>query len=419
MNPLGAGGPLGVLRSAGFGALYPAAFTNVNSFPSASISTGPVTVAPSLVSNPITFYAADVRGSVAPQLFTRPIQFFPATIGGSYSLYPSLSPNQTAFYAALVRKAYLAKSTLALLYSGGSANTEPSLSLGGAVSTAAGRYIASQSFTASTIPGIQIYHAARNAIGTGTLSYFSSGSSIRWQPPSGPYTELPIQGGGWFSVGTIATGFLRLYITVSGLPLTDASQGIAIADVKDTLFASPNKTQLDNGVTQYRALYLANTSNNTARNVSLASTSLTVRSSLQIGSSFLPKSTYAVNASTALNFSGVLTVGGVAPYSTSMSSHFRREQMDSLTLAGYPSMTYFPIDRAQNSDGATVDVEILLPSDTDPGGLLSGVSWASSLFWSVIPPNRMVSFWVKRTIPAGLTQFGDESLLLDFTFDLS
>ena len=356
---------------------------------------------------------------IYPLFLDAEASILPASVSTFPAIAAGLLSEQSQIFPVLVRFVRPIKSTLVLIYSGGATNDSASASLGGPVSTVAGGYIASQSYTASTIPGIQITHASRNPEGIGSLSYSVSSGLITWQPPNGLPVSSPPFSDGWLAIGTNTGGYLRLFLTISQLPTSDTTQPIAIADLKNTLFGKPTANDIIDGVTHYRALYLVNQSENTAENVKLVLTELAIGSDLSIGSTFLPVSTYDTSPDDVLNFSGVHAFGGIAPYTTSISPRYKRERLESLTLGGYPSMSYYPIGLSQNSDGVTTDIEAQIVDSEDSTGVLSEVQWGTSLYWSSILPGKMVSFWVRRVIPPSPTSPVYERVLLDFTFDIT
>lgn len=312
-----------------------------------------------------------------------------------------------------------ASPVLTFLYSGGAGNANPDLSFGGPASQAAGKYPASQSYTASTIPGIEIIHAARNTAGSGTLEYVFSTNSVKWTDPTSNVSEVILSGDGVVAVGDSVTGYLRLRITAGSLPGSDQSQSITVAQVRDTLFTNPSSNELTSGVTDYRALYLSNEAGNDAISATLTLTDNAPESGITIGSTFIPASRYSTPEADALDFGTMNSLLSVAPYSTSLSAHFPRTTMGAGTQIMTPASGYFPQSYAQNSNGVDEDIEVQLQDGKDSSGKLVNVEWGSSLFWDTIPAGRMVSFWIRRVVPPGPATPTVERALFDLDFTVS
>lgn len=309
-------------------------------------------------------------------------------------------------------------SALSLVLSGGVGNSSPLQSIGGAASGTAAQYVVSQSYTASAIPGIEITHASRNPDGAGYLQYTASNQSVTWTNPLGVVSFVTLSADEWAAVGQAATGYLRLRITPGSLPGADQGQEITVAQENHTLFHQPASNELTSGLTDYRALYLWNQSAASAVNVSLALSSQTPESVVTIGSTFNSLSRFATPAAEGLDFRCVNHIGNIAPYSASLSGAYRRERLITVTGSKTPSMTYFPPDWGQSSNGVNEEIEVLLAGYTDPTGKLAQVEWGASLFWATIAPGRMVSFWLRRVVPPNPTLPTFEKILLDLDFTL-
>mgnify|MGYP000222731137 CR=1 FL=1 len=310
-----------------------------------------------------------------------------------------------------------ATSHLALLYSGGAGNSSPAFSIGGAASTTPARYIHSQTFTPSTISGLEITHAARNPDGVGSLSFVAANKSVVWQNPLGVSTTLALDlSQEWAAVGSTTTGFLRLRVSPEMLPVTDAVQAITVAQANHTLFGAPASNEITAGLTDYRCLYLWNQSPVALSSVNLVLTDMAPASAVQIGSTFNSISQYKTTSADGLDFGTIHPLGSVAPYTVSLAGGFRRERLEAKTRAGTPTMAFFPPDYGQDSDGATKDVDVLLADSLDSTNKLSAVLWGTSLYWGTIGAGRMVSLWVKRALPPNPTLPVTETILFDITF---
>lgn len=149
---------------------------------------------------------------------------------------------------------------LRIKLSGGAANSDPALSLGGAKSSVA---VLSQSAVAATpISGITLADAAGNTLGSGTLTYTAVGKTAQWTPPGGAI-GLPV------SIGANGTYLLRganttdgyVIITVISASLssvTNATTAVAITNQSTLFLPAVDKDTALAGATQYYCFYLQN-----------------------------------------------------------------------------------------------------------------------------------------------------------------
>lgn len=149
---------------------------------------------------------------------------------------------------------------LKFVLSGGAANTDPAAALGGAVSTAGGGVILSQSMTASTIAGVTYNDAAGNVAGNGTVTYTTSGTTLQWTPPGGgigPAVNIGVTGD--YTVYG-ADGLAHIKISsVSGSLGGNATQAVTIAYQTNKLFDNIPVSESSVGDTEYRCMYIKNT----------------------------------------------------------------------------------------------------------------------------------------------------------------
>lgn len=148
---------------------------------------------------------------------------------------------------------------LKFVLSGGAANTDPLLALGGAISTAAGGVILSQSITASTIAGVTYNDAAGNVAGTGTVTYTTAGTTLQWTPPGGaigPAVNVGVTGD-YTIYGADGIGQIKVSI-VSGSLAGNATQSVTIAYQTNKLFDDIAVSESSVGDTEYRCCYVKN-----------------------------------------------------------------------------------------------------------------------------------------------------------------
>lgn len=158
---------------------------------------------------------------------------------------------------------------LQIKLSGGSGNTDPAASTGGAKSTLA---VLSQSATFTAIPGITVVDAAGNTVGSGTLAYaYTPLKTLTYTPPGGVIgTTINISSNGRYRIQGSGTdsGYIIVDIVSASLPAGTAySRTVAIAN-QVALFLPPvDKDTAFAGATQYFLYYLDNTGATTIKSV--------------------------------------------------------------------------------------------------------------------------------------------------------
>lgn len=149
---------------------------------------------------------------------------------------------------------------LKFILSGGAANTDPAAALGGAISTAGGGVVKSQSLTASTIGGVTYDDACGNSVGTGTVTFTSSGTTLQWTPPGGTIgPPVNITPSGTYTVYG-SDGNAQIKVTsVTGSFGGDTSQNPVVANETNKLFDDVARMESVSGDTEYRCMYVKNT----------------------------------------------------------------------------------------------------------------------------------------------------------------
>lgn len=148
---------------------------------------------------------------------------------------------------------------LKFILSGGAANTDPAAALGGAISTAGGGVILSQSITASTIAGITYDDAAGNTTGSGTMTYTTSGTTLQWTPPGGSIgPAVDVGADGRYTVyGADGLGHVKVTVVAASLA-GDDTQSPTIANQANKLFDDVVQAEAAPGDTEYRCFYVKN-----------------------------------------------------------------------------------------------------------------------------------------------------------------
>src|SRR6056297_1015075 len=142
---------------------------------------------------------------------------------------------------------------LSLRYSGGAANTDPDLSLGGAISA---ERVPGQGFTASSIGGTSVIYAAGNAPGAGTLFYDVGNNTLAWlefEGLTGDPVNVDTDGRYILESGT---GYIIVDVTNAGLPAGDSSGSITITEPSNNALDDVSKAESWAGDVNYRCVYL-------------------------------------------------------------------------------------------------------------------------------------------------------------------
>lgn len=162
-------------------------------------------------------------------------------------------------------------------YSGGSTNETPALSLGGAISTAAGKRVPSQSSSPSSgvnITGITIDDAYSNAVGTGTLRWDATVSpgQMSWKPfGAASYSAgVEISADGVYAIGD-ANGYVVITATFASMPSSGTTtDDLTISDQLEKTFDNVSAQESLDGLVEYRCFYIKNTnSTTTAQDVTI------------------------------------------------------------------------------------------------------------------------------------------------------
>lgn len=144
--------------------------------------------------------------------------------------------------------------------SGGASNTDPASALGGAMSTAGGGKIGSQSLTASTISGVTYDDAAGNATGSGTVTYTTTGTLLQWTPPSGTIgVAVNIGSDGTYTImDANSASYIVVTVVAASLPGSNATQAVTVSNQTNKLFDDVSVSDAVAGDTEYRCFYVKN-----------------------------------------------------------------------------------------------------------------------------------------------------------------
>jgi hypothetical protein len=145
--------------------------------------------------------------------------------------------------------------------SGGASNTTPTASTGGAMSTVSGGRVLSQAATGlTTLTGVTIDDAAGNAEGVGSLFFDYSALTLRWTPPSGTAgSPVIVSASGEYAIqGGNNGGVLLVTVVAASLPTSDQTNSITIANQTAKMWDDVSKAESLAGASQYRGFYFKN-----------------------------------------------------------------------------------------------------------------------------------------------------------------
>lgn len=140
--------------------------------------------------------------------------------------------------------------------SGGSANTNPDLSLGGILSSS---QIKSQQAT-TAITGVTITDGIDNPAGDGTLDFVLSGTTLAWASAgdtAGAAVDVSVDGIYRLDSGT--NGFILVDVTSANLPAVDTTDAVvSVTNIANNIFDDINAVESSTGDTEYRCVYIKN-----------------------------------------------------------------------------------------------------------------------------------------------------------------
>lgn len=146
--------------------------------------------------------------------------------------------------------------------SGGAANTDPDLALGGAIST---EVILTQanSFVGGGISGVTLVDAAghdASNFGDGTLQFSFAGTLLLWTPFGGSLgAPVDVSSDGRFIIADSSSGkYLTVDVVSANLPGSDTSDSVTIGSLQNELFDDVTGEEAALGDTNYRCFYVTN-----------------------------------------------------------------------------------------------------------------------------------------------------------------
>lgn len=235
---------------------------------------------------------------------------------------------------------------LIFAHSGGVTNYDPTLDLGGLLSTSAFKQVLSQTpSTPVNVTGVTLVNAYGNPEGIGTLSFTFATKTLMWKP----YGQTTFYGmaaatSGTYVIGS-SSGYLVVTVNAAGYPGVDRTDSITIGNTGQNVFDNVTSSQSLQGKTSYRCLYI--------RNNNAVDSAPDVRVWLKTD-----------------------TPGG-----------------DNLS---------FGLDPAGKGNGSSTGVaQVIVNETTAPTGVTftAPTDWASAIQIGTLAPLQSVALWVKRTVP--------------------
>lgn len=255
---------------------------------------------------------------------------------------------------------------------GGSGNTNPHASYGGAMSTVAGGLIASQTTTVSpAIVGISVTGAAGNTVGVGTLTYSATTQAATWRPFGGVAgTPIVISTSGVYVLPSgNGAGQITISVTASSLPSGDATASVTVSAVSNNLFDDISKFESNDGDTEYRTIYVRNKA--TVATVDLISSLKIYIASQTPGADVIeigldPAGKNGTAATPSLNVTAASWVGQVA--TVTLNDDHPHKVGDYIVIAGITPSGYNGTKVVTAVTATTVSYAVT----SDPGSYTSG-----------------------------------------------
>lgn len=150
---------------------------------------------------------------------------------------------------------------LQIVYSGGAANESQANSIGGAISTAAGKRVKSQDAGTPTpeMYGVTILDAMGNPEGTGTLRWEPSTELLSWKRYGGvTFSGMVVSSDGVYTIGD-SSGYLVVQCTRASMAAVFSESAVPITASANKTFDNISPTESLLGMTDYRCFYLLNT----------------------------------------------------------------------------------------------------------------------------------------------------------------
>lgn len=305
-----------------------------------------------------------------------------------------------------------------MIYSGGPTNTNPQASLGGQASTASGRYVLSQDFTMTAIPGVTVQYVFGAPLGAGTLTYNYAGNYLLWEPASGPtFITVSLDVAGRYALGDDASvTFMQVEVAPGLLPASTTPTAVTIADKIDSVFVPPTGTDMVVGATSNIILYAYNESATDVLDMRVVLTQSTPITDVQIAGIFPQTSRFLTP-----NLQYTNSLRGCAAFGTptlrlAANSGFS-EHLNTIYHAT-PQTLYSPYYRGQASDGISVDLAPTIATPADTAGVLSGYDWGTEIDIPLIPAGKMVSFALRRVVLPGTVTYSPESITLTMSLQI-
>jgi len=235
---------------------------------------------------------------------------------------------------------------LQFIHSGGAANTDPFLDLGGIISSAAENRVKTQvATTPINVTGVTIDAAFSNTEGVGVLSWNVDTNFLSWKSyTSSVYHGATITGDGTYLLGDSA-GYLEVDVVQASLAVSNRSDTITVANETQNMFDIVSSSKSLLGDIAHRAVYIKNT------NATITATDVRIWISKQ-------------------------TPAG-----------------DYIELG---------LDPAGIGDGVTTGVMTTIATEADvPAGVSFTIpeNYSNGLLIGDLDPNETVGFWVRRTVP--------------------
>lgn len=142
-------------------------------------------------------------------------------------------------------------------YTGGAANANPQLSLGGLASSA--RVSVQTASSPVNVTGVTVASLSNNAQGVGLLSWSPTTNTLSWQPPGSPttYSQSGIIANGTYVLGG-SDGVIVVNLVYASLPSIYKQDSLTVANTMQNVFDAVAPLDSLLGSTDYRCLFVKN-----------------------------------------------------------------------------------------------------------------------------------------------------------------
>jgi hypothetical protein len=289
---------------------------------------------------------------------------------------------------------------LRLYLSGGTSNTTPLSSLGGAASQqfAGGFSTYRATWDASSLSGVTLGEAVNVAEGLATMTYSPESGLLDITYSNMVWAAAFIGGDGVYTLQGNFGSFLTVSIVSASLPGSYTSRGVQIAKSANNLFDDINASQRLAGRIEYRCAYIKNQFTVDSGKVRVELTQPTIGYA-EIASEVITTPTHnGTMTSTELQNKHLRNWRFEAPWLRTLQASAKWQfAIDPILMSDMTNEEGAVIP--QDSNGTTEGISRVIVDELDSTNKLMPLSFGTVIEWDNIKAGKYVSFWVKRYIP--------------------